>query len=115
MRCVTCGQELPDDPKLRVDLRTNVATRGVVQVRLTPQEAEALVGLLQAPGWFLTYTGFANTLWGGYRGDPKSSRIKVLAWTLKQQIAALGLELYNVPTKGYGLRLMQADTAANDG
>lgn len=104
MRCCTCGQDLPEDGPLRVDLATNTATRGVRQAKLTPAEAEILSAFLKAPGMFLTFEQIADAVWGGYAGDPKGPTLKVYVWNLKQAIRPLGFDVYNSFAKGYGLK-----------
>ncbi len=105
--CPTCGQELPSDLPLRVDLEANVAVANGVAVCLSEKQAE-LLSLVASTGYRTATYGFLlDNLYLLDERDPDI--LKVMMCNIRKKLAKTGVSVETVWGKGY--RIVQKKAA----
>lgn len=101
--CPTCGQGLPEDLPLHVDLEVNVAVGNGVAVGFTGKQTEFLSLLADAPGRTLSRSYIMAAL---YPNDDIAEKIlDVMLCKIRPSLEKLGVDVVTV--WGRGLRLVK--------
>ena len=93
-------------PDFRLDFANYHATRGELEVRLTPTEWRLLAALATTPGHLVTHTDLLRAAWGPSYGR-ESNYLRVYANQLRRKLEPdPGHPRYLVTEPGIGYRLM---------
>ncbi len=98
--CPTCGQDLPKDLPLYVDLEVNVAVANGVAVALTGMEAE-LLSVLAAPPIKTRTKEFLMMSLYPIAEDTEEKIIDVMVCKMRRKIAKAGIVIETVWGRGY--------------
>ena len=100
--CPTCGQRLPENLPLRVDLEVNVAVANGVAVAFTGKQAELLSLLAEARGRTLDKAYIMATMYS--MDDEVAEKIlDVMICKMRPRLKELGVSVVTVWSKGFRL------------
>lgn len=102
--CPTCGQRLPKDLPLHVDLEVNVAVANGVAVAFTGKQAELLSLLAEAHGRTLDKSYIMATMYP-MNDEVQEKILDVMICHMRPGLKELGVSVATV--WGRGFRLMQ--------
>lgn len=101
--CPTCGQKLPSDLPLHVDLEVNVVVANGVAVALTGKQAELLALIASTGVRVATYEFLIQGLY--LQEEAEIDILKVMVCKMRQKLVKAGVGIDTIWGKGFRLSL----------